>query len=834
MLTLHLVPNAHLDPVWLWDQREGLNQGIRTVRAVLDLMDEFPELTFMRGEAAIYRHIEEFDPDAFGRIVAYVREGRWDVIGGTVVQPDSNLSCAENWVRQFTRGLTYFRERVGVRPTAAWQADSFGHPAGLPDILAAAGMADFSFTRPFPGTVPTAKPAFWWEGTSGARILCYRPEEGWYGANRWEVKPRLDAMLKRLAGSDLENHPAYIGLGDHGGGPSRRQVLDVREWAAAHPEVKVVWGGLHSYFAALRKEIAAKGGDGFLPVHRGELNYTLRGCYTSAARYKFAYRKAESELNAAERADTIVASALGLPPRPQAANWDALLFGAFHDILPGTSHERAMAEQLQQVHGVLHDARMLSQRALNELSRAVDTSVPRPVGDMPQVLPFVAFNPHPWTYRGPIELEGCMDDRPDFFQGEGEIPLEVRDPRGRRVAFQSLHTEPHTGEGNWRARALVEATIPPFGWAVYTFGWVAKTARPAASTTLATNGKDRISGGRFAISARVGAEGVRILRDGKPFLRGKGLQAVTTSDPQGSWGGDQPDQADLAKMLERWTVRRVEVVDKGPLRVSLLIRLAGATSWIDLVLALTDGRDAVDVDARVLWNERATRLKLVMDVGAAQADYAVPAATVRRPASAGLVPGFHAVALDAKANALLGFASDALYGFDLYRGALCASVVRGSGYASGCNKDRPLPMYRGATDQGELRFRFVLAPGDAPLGRLAAELEMPPQIEIAPFSTKGELGRSGSLFGVAPASLRVMAVKPAEDGNGVVLRVQETAGRAARASVVWNGRSVALGSVGAKAIATWRLVGQDGKAEPRALAVDASERIFVPAALLQA
>jgi hypothetical protein len=31
---LHLLPNAHLDPVWLWDWREGMNEGTITTRTV--------------------------------------------------------------------------------------------------------------------------------------------------------------------------------------------------------------------------------------------------------------------------------------------------------------------------------------------------------------------------------------------------------------------------------------------------------------------------------------------------------------------------------------------------------------------------------------------------------------------------------------------------------------------------------------------------------------------------------------------------------------------------------------------------------------------------------
>ena len=69
--TIHLIGNAHLDPVWLWDRREGLNEGITTVRTMLDLMEEFPEMTFIRGEAAIFQHIEKYDPRPLGLLEGF-------------------------------------------------------------------------------------------------------------------------------------------------------------------------------------------------------------------------------------------------------------------------------------------------------------------------------------------------------------------------------------------------------------------------------------------------------------------------------------------------------------------------------------------------------------------------------------------------------------------------------------------------------------------------------------------------------------------------------------------------------------------------------------------
>ena len=69
-LRLHLIANAHLDPVWQWDWREGLNEGLTTVRTMVNLLEEDPELTFIRGESVIYEHVEKYDPETFERLAS--------------------------------------------------------------------------------------------------------------------------------------------------------------------------------------------------------------------------------------------------------------------------------------------------------------------------------------------------------------------------------------------------------------------------------------------------------------------------------------------------------------------------------------------------------------------------------------------------------------------------------------------------------------------------------------------------------------------------------------------------------------------------------------------
>src|SRR5882724_3336837 len=258
--TLHLIGNAHIDPVWLWDWREGLNEGLSTCRTMVALLRDFPEATFIRGEAAIYEHIERHDPATFAAIQRLVKLGRWDVVGGTYIQPDTNMPAAEPLLRQFVRGKRYFREKFGLEITTAWSADSFGYTAGMPEILAAAGIDSIAFTRPTSKVFPLAKPAFWWRAPSGARILGYRPEvPTYYCIEREDMPKRLNESLAEAKVSGLQNVACFYGLGNHGGGPTRQHLGQIREWAAAHPEVHVYHSGLHKLFAALREECRQRG-----------------------------------------------------------------------------------------------------------------------------------------------------------------------------------------------------------------------------------------------------------------------------------------------------------------------------------------------------------------------------------------------------------------------------------------------------------------------------------------------------------------------------------------------------------------------------------------------
>ncbi|MCC6424943.1 MAG: alpha-mannosidase [Phycisphaerales bacterium] len=804
--TFHLIGNAHLDPVWLWNWQEGLTEGLVTCRTVLDMMDEFPQMTFIRGESAIYRFIEENDPRTFARIKKQVKAGRWDVVGGTVIQPDTNLPDTETFARQLNHGQRYFESRFGRRSKVAWTADSFGHSAGLPEIYAAAGIESLAFTRPHQAIVPIPSPAFWWEGPGGSRILAYRPAVGWYGSDRTEINDRLDQLLADAQQGNLHNVGAFYGLGNHGGGPSRLQLRDIDAWAKAHPQVKVVHSGLHRLFASIRQEIAKENAS-FLPVHHGELNFVLRGCYASVAKFKFAYRRGENLLRRAERTAAAV-NLSSLAPHFDLENaWDGVLFNSFHDILPGSSIERAYDEQIAWMGQVQHQSQSVELKALTALGAQLDTRVPKPVGDMPSTVPVVVWNPHPRPYEGYVELENGIDYRPawQYLNRPNELPMQVRGTTGKALPLQVIAQESYsTTEVPWRKRVVVPVSIPAMGWNVLDMGWVEGATIPQISNpTKGTEGE--ISNGLYGVQAKAGDAGVRILRGGNSLFGKELLRAITVEDPWGSWGGmrEEKESVDLSQVRHEWKVTRTQILESGPLRSALWVRMEGGNSWLELTFMVYAGRDAVDVSARVLWNDRSARLKLVMPAGD-QARFKMAGTVVER-GPLGEVPGGRWIETAGVDGESFGFASDGLYGFDCKDGALRATVVRASRYANDVPAGPDQTPWRPAVDCGELRFKFLFTGGGQRLVDLARELEEPLVVQNAP-AHPGKWRKSGSILSLEPAELETLAFKRADDGKGFILRVQETGGRAVNPKLVIGGKRVKLSKVGAWKIATWRLI----------------------------
>ena len=65
---MYMIGNAHLDPVWLWQWRDGYHEAMATFRSALDRLNETPDFVFTCACACYYEWVEEKDPAMFEEI----------------------------------------------------------------------------------------------------------------------------------------------------------------------------------------------------------------------------------------------------------------------------------------------------------------------------------------------------------------------------------------------------------------------------------------------------------------------------------------------------------------------------------------------------------------------------------------------------------------------------------------------------------------------------------------------------------------------------------------------------------------------------------------------
>lgn len=364
--------HAHIDMDWMWGTSETVAITLDTFRTMLDLMKEFPDFHFSQSQASVYQIVEEYDPAMLEEIKARVKEGRWEVTASTWVEADKNMPCGESHARHILYTKQYMKKLFGLESedlNLDFEPDTFGHSENVPEILAHGKVDYYYHCRAFKGDY-----LYNWEAPSGKQVLVYR-EPLWYNGE-------IDYQLARYVPDICTPYPLktimkVYGVGDHGGGPTRRDLrmlLQMAKWPV-YPRIEL------GTFAAFFKEISQYR-DSF-PVVKQELNCIFTGCYTSQSRIKMANRLGEKRLLEAERINAAATMLTGAPyvKSRYSKAWEKVLYNHFHDILPGSgvieTREGAMG-QFQQVMAIANTGLTSSMR---KIAAQIDTSFVEYVDD---------------------------------------------------------------------------------------------------------------------------------------------------------------------------------------------------------------------------------------------------------------------------------------------------------------------------------------------------------------------------------------------------------------------------------------------------------------------
>ena len=779
--SVHLICNAHLDPVWQWEWEEGAAEAISTFRTAADLCDEFPEFVFCHNEAILYEWVEEYEPVLFARIQRLVKEGRWNIMGGWHLQPDCNMPSGESFVRQAQYGLAYFAEKFGVRPTTAVNFDPFGHTRGLVQILAKCGYDSYVFCRPAPHECALPANRFTWVGYDGSTIMAQRFAA--YNSPLGRARAHTEHWL---ANRPAEQCDALLwGVGNHGGGPSRKDLQDLRELMAASSDPTIK----HSTLEAFWKEVRAAKPD--LPRHDSDINPFSVGCYTSQVRLKQKHRLLENELYTLEKmaSSAWVQGLLQYPTNELSSALHDLLTCEFHDILPGSSIQPVEEMSLR----VLDHGLEIVSRAKARAFFALAAGQPKAKAGE---IPILVYNPHPYPVRAIVECEFQLADQnwndtftnAQVYQGRKRLPGQIEKELGnlpldwrKRVAFLADLQPSQMNRFDCRLEVLPQK--PPL-----------TPLDPATGVFTFANGDMEV-----AISLKTGLMD-RFCVGGVEYLKAPAGEALVIQDSEDAWGMlvrrfdnvagrfQLMSPAESAKFsgVRAKTLPAVRVVEDGDLRTVIEAVFKYGNSALCLRYKLPKTGTEVELEARVQWAEKDKMLKLALPVAGEALAYCgqVAYGVGELPCNGDEAVAQKWVAVVADGKQALTCINDGVYGSDCSEAGLRMTLLRSPAFTGHPIADRSIVLqdrFTARIDQGERLFRFWLNAGPA-----QERLELVDREALAHNEKPMALSFFPSGQGEAPLPLarmrdeftQIAAAKRSEDGKALVLRLFEPTGTA--------------------------------------------------------
>ena len=496
---IHMIGNAHIDPVWLWPWSEGIAVVHSTFRSALDRMKETPDFTFTASSAQFYQWVAENDPKMLAEIRKRVDEGRWNIVGGWWVEPDMNIPGGEAMVRQGLYGQLTLQRLLGHRARVGFNPDSFGHTDTLPQILKLQGMDNYIFLRPGPNEKSIPSDLFWWEGIDGTRVLTYRIQSSYN--NGGYLKDWVENILEQCKDQPMKSLMAYYGAGDHGGGATKENIHSIEELQVEKGAPTVLYSTPENYF----KEVRAEKGIN-LPVVKDDLQHHARGCYTAETEIKKGNRQSETALITAEKIVAIGSFAWGCkyPKSELTSAWQRVLFLQFHDSLAGSSlpeHSQTAREGYGYALDIANQATYMSVQKLEWQVASID----------PASQYLLVFNPHVWEVRANVEYDLNWDTNKSS---------RVEDEQGNSLLHQWTAGSSETGS---RQTLIVNTVIPPLGYRQIRL----LEGDTFKSKTIANAEKNSIENEylmvHFSISGAIGIFDKK-KRDGTFFWRRKGMQ----------------------------------------------------------------------------------------------------------------------------------------------------------------------------------------------------------------------------------------------------------------------------------------------------------------------
>ena len=733
--------NSHIDVAWLWPLKETMRKVGRTYSTVAALMNEYPEYHFNCSQVPLFKYLKTNFPEIFGKIKERAKEGRFECIGGTWVENDTNLVSGESLVRQCLYGQRFFKNEMGADVKVGWLPDVFGYTYSLPQVYKKSGIDYFMTTKlSWNDTNKFPYQVFNWEGIDGSKILTYLSSSYVDDINlRHHYNIVMDTYKDRLVCSD---YLAPYGWGDGGGGPTRANLDKIRRLDNMPGFPKAVQGKVHDFFVNTVEKSKN------IPTYNGELYFEYhRGTYTAQANNKKFNRKSELALRDAEFLSVIVEDfASKYPKATFSENWETVLLNQFHDIIPGSSVNEVYKDSVAQYTEVLDNCYKIIYSALDTIANNADTSGTG--------TPVLIFNTLSSERSDVVELEWT-----------GSKNIALYDENDTKIPFQ------------FEDNKLVFVTdyLPPMGYAVY----YAREEKVEEEVNIVFENNE-ISTPFFEITLNSDGTIARIWdieceREVLPEnSRANVLQMF--EDKPTNYDAWELEPEYKQKSWEFNCVESPKLIHIGPTRIVIRTKYAYNESTVEQDMILYANKGTIDFKTKVDWKERHTLLKTAFPVNirSSKATYEIAYGNIERSTTentsiekAQFEVSGHRWADLSETGFGVSILNDCKFGWDIKGNLMRLTLLRSPEYP---DKEADLGIHE---------FTYSLFPHEGNMLidtiSLAHNLNSP-LYAVIPDNHKGELEKVYSFAAVETGNVIIDCVKEAEDSKETIVRVYEPYG----------------------------------------------------------
>lgn len=759
-ITIHTVGHTHIDVAWLWRLKHTREKSARSFSTVLQLMKQFPDYLFLQTQPQLYEYIKNDYPEIYDQMKERISSGQWEAGGAMWLEADCNIPSGESLVRQILYGKEFFKEEFNADCDYLWLPDVFGYSWALPQILKKSGIKTMMTTK-ISWNQYNRMPhdTFYWKGIDGSEILTHfiTTPEPWNGPDSWFYTYNGFITAKTVKGSwegyrDKELSKDLLlsyGYGDGGGGVNRH-MLEMRrrfDQLPGMPNVKTSTAG--KFFDKLHENI--KESDGYIHKWDGELYLEYhRGTYTSQAFMKKMNRQLELQYRRAEYLSAWISdNGKWLGNEQLKDGWKIILRNQFHDIIPGSS-----------ITEVYDDAKVEYAEAFQIVDDVESEIFSNAVKDEEDTV--VLLNAaHVQSKRNV------------------HIPELVNEEDGSWKTSDGVTLTSQKCKDGW----LVEVdSLPSFGAKTLHFD---RASVSEQNSSFDYNEKKletpfyTVEWNKYGqISALFDKEAQRnILSEDK---HGNVLQIFEDKPlAHDAWDIDifyQEKMEEVRELLE------FQVVENGELSFSLNMKWKYHHTDISQKITFFANDRRIDFATKVKWHEKRKMLKVAfpVDIRATEATYDIQFGNVKRPTHwntswdmARFETVGHQWADISEADYGVSLMNDSKYGYDIKENNMRLTLLKSAIY--------PDPE----ADQGEHDFVYSLYPhlGD---WRKAKTVEKAWDLNDPIAVVKGKWDSDSSFLDVDSDHIWIDAIKPAQDGNGIIIRIHEYEGRRGNGALKMN------------------------------------------------